>query len=226
MKDYKKGHRKRLRERIISDNGQSLLDYEILEHILYSAYSRIDVKPVAKSLIENLGSLNKVFNADLEALQNIEGVNNAAISAIFCVKQAFVRSAREEIKDLPIINNWENLLDYLKVSIGSLNKENFRVIYMNKRYRLIAEDLQNFGTVDQTPIYVREIIRRALLIGSTSIVISHNHPSGDIQPSSSDMFLTRQLAEACKSIGIELIDHIIITFSSYFSFKENRLLLE
>lgn len=221
-----KGHRKRLRERIILDNGQSLLDYEILEHILYSAYSRIDVKPVAKSLIENLGSLNKVFNADLEALQNIEGVNNAAISAIFCVKQAFVRSAREEIKDLPIINNWENLLDYLKVSIGSLNKENFRVIYMNKRYRLIAEDLQNFGTVDQTPIYVREIIRRALLIGSTSIVISHNHPSGDIQPSSSDMFLTRQLAEACKSIGIELIDHIIITFSSYFSFKENRLLLE
>ncbi|WP_369336061.1 JAB domain-containing protein [Wolbachia endosymbiont of Culex quinquefasciatus] len=130
------------------------------------------------------------------------------------------------MKDLPIINNWENLLDYLKVSIGSLNKENFRVIYMNKRYRLIAEDLQNFGTVDQTPIYVREIIRRALLIGSTSIVISHNHPSGDIQPSSSDMFLTRQLAEACKSIGIELIDHIIITFSSYFSFKENRLLLE
>ncbi len=226
MKDYKKGHRKRLRERIILDNGQSLLDYEILEHILYSAYSRIDVKPVAKSLIENLGSLNKVFNADLEALQNIEGVNNAAISAIFCVKQAFVRSAREEIKDLPIINNWENLLDYLKVSIGSLNKENFRVIYMNKSYRLIAEDLQNFGTVDQTPIYVREIIRRALLIGSTSIVISHNHPSGDIQPSSSDMFLTRQLAEACKSIGIELIDHIIITFSSYFSFKENRLLLE
>nr|CAH7713504.1 unnamed protein product [Callosobruchus chinensis]CAH7713620.1 unnamed protein product [Callosobruchus chinensis]CAH7739567.1 unnamed protein product [Callosobruchus chinensis] len=226
MKDYKKGHRKRLRERIILDNGQSLLDYEILEHILYSAYSRIDVKPVAKNLIEIFGSLNKVFNADLEALQNIEGVSNAAISAIFCVKQAFVRSAREEIKDLPIINNWENLLDYLKVSIGSLNKENFRVIYMNKRYRLIAEDLQNFGTVDQTPIYVREIIRRALLIGSTSIVISHNHPSGDIQPSSSDMFLTRQLAEACKSIGIELIDHIIITFSSYFSFKENRLLLE
>lgn len=226
MKDYKKVHRKRLRERIILDNGQSLLDYEILEHILYSAYSRIDVKPVAKNLIEIFGSLNKVFNADLEALQNIEGVSNAAISAIFCVKQAFVRSAREEIKDLPIINNWENLLDYLKVSIGSLNKENFRVIYMNKRYRLIAEDLQNFGTVDQTPIYVREIIRRALLIGSTSIVISHNHPSGDIQPSSSDMFLTRQLAEACKSIGIELIDHIIITFSSYFSFKENRLLLE
>ncbi len=169
MKDYKKGHRKRLRERIILDNGQSLLDCEILEHVLYSAYSRIDVKPVAKSLIEIFGSLNKVFNADLEALQNIKGVNNAAISAIFCMKQAFVRSAREEIKDLPIINNWKKLLDYLKVSIGSLNKENFRVIYMNKRYRLIAEDLQNFGTIDQTPVYVREIIKRALLIGSTSI---------------------------------------------------------
>ncbi len=224
MKNYKKGHRKRLREKIILDNGQSLLDYEVLEHILYSAYSRIDVKPVAKSLIENFGSLNKVFNADLEALQNVDGVSNAAISAIFCVKQAFVRSAREEIKDLPIIDNWEKLPDYLRISIGSLNKENFRVIYMNKKYRLIAEDLQNIGTVDQTPLYVREIIKRALLIGSTSIVISHNHPSGDIQPSNSDISLTKQLAEACQSIGIELIDHIIITFSSYFSFKENRLL--
>ncbi|AOV88526.1 DNA repair protein RadC, partial [Wolbachia endosymbiont of Drosophila incompta] len=124
----------------------------------------------------------------------------------------------------PVIDNWEKLLDYLIISIGSLNKENFRVIYMNKKYRLIAEDLQNIGTVDQTPLYVREIIKRALLIGSTSIVISHNHPSGDTQPSNSDISLTRQLAEACQSIGIELIDHIIITFSSYFSFKENRLL--
>ncbi|CAN2136798.1 MULTISPECIES: JAB domain-containing protein [Wolbachia] len=123
-----------------------------------------------------------------------------------------------------VIDNWEKLLDYLRISIGSLNKENFRVIYMNKKYRLIAEDLQNIGTVDQTPLYVREIIKRALLIGSTSIVISHNHPSGDTQPSNSDISLTRQLAEACQSIGIELIDHIIITFSSYFSFKENRLL--
>jgi len=222
VKDYKKGHRKRLREKIILDNGQSLLDYEVLEHILYSAYNRIDVKPVAKSLIENFGSLNKVFNADLEALRNIDGVNNAAISAIFCVKQAFARSAREEIKDLPIINNWKKLLDYLRISIGSLNKENFRVIYMNKKYRIMAEDLQNVGTIDQTPL--REIIKRALLIGSTSIVISHNHPSGDIQPSSSDISLTRQLAEVCKSVEIELTDHIIITFDSYFSFKENRLL--
>lgn len=224
VKDYKKGHRKRLREKVISDNGQSLLDYEVLEHILYSAYSRIDVKPIAKRLIENFNNLNGVFNAELEALQNVEGVNNAAISAIFCVKQAFIRSARDEIRDLPVINNWKKLLEYLKISIGNIKKENFRVIYMNKKYRLIAEDIQNIGTVDQTPFYVREIIKRALLIGSTSIIISHNHPSGDAQPSSSDISLTNQLAEACKSIGIELIDHIIITFNSYFSFKENQLL--
>ncbi len=159
VNDYKKGHRKRLREKIILDNGQSLLNYEVLEHILYSAYSRIDVKPVAKSLIENFGSLNKVFNADLEALRNIDGVNNAAISAIFCVKQAFVCSAREEIKALPIINNWKKLLDYLKISIGSLNKENFRVIYMDKKYRIMAEDLQNVGTINQTPLYVRTCLK-------------------------------------------------------------------
>ncbi|WP_341808129.1 RadC family protein [Wolbachia endosymbiont (group E) of Neria commutata] len=222
--DYKKGHRKRLREKIILDNGQSLLDYEILEHILYSAYGRIDVKPIAKRLINYFGSLNKVLNAESEELKNINKVNDAAISAIFCVKQAFVRSTREKMKDLPIINNWHKLLDYLRASIGSINKENFRVIYMNKKYRLIAEDLQNIGTVDQTPIYLREIIKRALLIGSTSIVISHNHPSGDVQPSNSDISLTKQLAEACQSIGIELIDHIIIAFNNHFSFKENRLL--
>ncbi|WP_168464952.1 RadC family protein [Wolbachia endosymbiont of Ctenocephalides felis wCfeT] len=224
MKDYQRGHRGRLREKIISDCGQSLLDYEILEHILYSAYSRIDVKPIAKNLIKDFGGLNKVFNADREALQNINGVNDAAVSAIFCVKQAFVRSAREEIMNSPILDNWKKLLDYLRTSIGSLNRENFRVIYMNKKYRLIAEDLQNVGTVDQTPLYVREIIKRALLIGSTSIVVCHNHPSGDTQPSGSDISLTRQLSEACQSIGIELIDHIIIAFNSHFSFKENRLL--
>lgn len=223
-KDYKKGHRKRLRDKVILDNGQSLFDYEILEHILYSAYSRIDVKPIAKRLIDNFGNLNRVFNAEFEALQNVDGVNNAAISAIFCVKQAFIRSAREEIKALPIINNSKKLLEYLRISIGSINKENFRVLYMNKKYRLIAEDIQNIGTVDQTPIYIREIIKRALLIGSTSIVISHNHPSGDVQPSSSDIFLTNQLSEACQSMEIELIDHIIIAFNSHFSFKENRLL--
>jgi DNA repair protein RadC len=224
MIEYTKGHRKRLRTRLILDGGQSLLDYEVLEHILYSAYSRIDVKPIAKRLISHYGSLSKVFNAGLAALQNIEGVNDAAISAIFCVKQAFVRCAREEMKSLPIINNWQKLIDYLKISIGNMNHENLRVIYMNKKYRLIAEDLQNIGTVDQTPLYIREIIKRALVIGSTSIVVSHNHPSGDIQPSSNDIALTKQLSEACQSIGIELIDHIIITFNHYFSFKKNHLL--
>ncbi|WP_253300195.1 RadC family protein [Wolbachia endosymbiont of Chironomus riparius] len=222
--DYKKGHRKRLREKIILDNGQSLLDYEILEHILYSAYSRIDVKPIAKKLIHHFGSLSKIFNAELEALHNIDGVNDSAISAIFCVKQAFVRCTREEIKKLPIINNWKKLLDYLRTSIGKINKENFRVLYMNKKYHLIAEDINNVGTIDQTPIYIREIIKRALVIGSTSIVISHNHPSGDVNPSNSDIELTKLLARACQSTGIELIDHVIIGFSSHFSFKENQLL--
>ncbi len=126
-------------------------------------------------------------------------VYNGAISAILCIKQSLVRSAREEMKELPIINNWQKLLNYLKVSIVSIN-------------------------VDQTPLYIREVIKRALVIGSTSIVISHNHPSGDLQPSSSDIMLTRQLAEACHSIGIELVDHVIVTFNNHFSFKENKLL--
>ncbi|MDN5247951.1 MAG: JAB domain-containing protein [Wolbachia endosymbiont of Tyrophagus putrescentiae] len=177
IKSYQKGHRKRLRSRVISDNGRSLLDYEVLEHILYSAYSRIDVKPIAKGLINHFGNLNRVFNADLEALRNIDGISDAAISAIFCVKQAFVRSAREEMRNLPIINNWQKLLDYLKTSIGNISKENCRVIYMNKKYRLITEDLQDIGTVDQTPLYVREIIKRALVTGATSIVISHDQSS-------------------------------------------------
>ncbi|WP_333022970.1 RadC family protein [Wolbachia endosymbiont of Pentidionis agamae] len=223
-KDYKKGHRKRLREHIVLNSGKSLHDYEILEYILYSAYSRIDVRSIARDLIHSFGSLGKVLNAEFESLKNINGIGNAAISAIFCVKEALVRVTREEVKELPVINNWQKLFSYLKMSIGGISKENFRVIYMNKKYKIIADDLQDTGTVDQTPLYVREIIKKALLIGSTSIVVSHNHPSGDVEPSKNDILLTKQLNKACNSMEIELIDHIIVTYNKYFSFKENRLL--
>ncbi|WP_339047514.1 RadC family protein [Candidatus Mesenet endosymbiont of Phosphuga atrata] len=222
--DYQRGHRKRLRKKCILGKGQPLLDYEILELILYSAYQRIDVKPIARKLMKRFGSFAGVFNADIDDLKDVEMVGDSAVAVILCVKEALTRILKEDIKELPIVNNSQKLVNYLKVSIGQANKEKSRIIYMNKKCRVIADDLQDIGTVDQTPLYVREVIKRALAIGASSIVLSHNHPSGDGHPSSGDIAITKQLNYACHSMDITLIDHIIITARDYFSFKEKGLL--
>ncbi|WP_339045460.1 RadC family protein [Candidatus Mesenet endosymbiont of Agriotes lineatus] len=222
--DYQKGHRKRLRKKCILGKGQPLLDYEILELILYSAYQRIDVKPIARELMKRFGSFAGVFNADIDDLKNVEMVGDSAVAVILCVKEALARILKEDMKELPIVNNSQKLVNYLKVSIGQASKEKSRIIYMNKKCGVIADDLQDIGTVDQTPLYVREVIKRALAISASSIVLSHNHPSGDGHPSSGDIAITKQLNYACQSMDITLIDHIIITARDYFSFKEKGLL--
>lgn len=222
--EYQKGHRKRLRKKCVLGKGQSLLDYEILELILYSAYQRIDVKPIAKELIKQFGSFSGVFNADIDDLKSIDMVGDSAVAAILCVKEALARILKEDVKELPIVNNSQKLVNYLKVSIGQANKEKSRIIYMNKKCSVIADDLQDIGTVDQTPLYIREVIKRALAIGASSIVLSHNHPSGDKHPSSGDIAITKQLNYACQSMDITLIDHIIITARGHFSFKEKGLI--
>ncbi len=223
-KSYQKGHRQRLKKKCISSKGQFLLDYEILELILYSAYQRIDVKPIARKLIDQFGSFARVFNAEIDDLKSIEMVGDSAVVAILCVKEALARILKEDVQELPVVNNSQKLVSYLKVSIGQANKEKSRIIYMNKKYCIIADDLQDIGTVDQTPLYIREIIKRALMIGASSIVLSHNHPSGDNHPSSGDIAVTKQLNYACNSMNVTLIDHIIITARGYFSFKEKGLL--
>lgn len=212
------------------NNSNFLSDSDILELIIDSTNTNKEliIAPhiIARNLLDTFGSIGKVLSSDLYGLKNIKGLHNDSIITILCMKQALSRMSREEVVKSPIIiNNWKALIDYLRVSIGHINyKECLQIIYMNKKYHIISEQIQNIGTIDQTPLYPVEIVKYALAIGSTAIVISHNHPSGDHKPSSQDIAVTVELFEACSILKIELIDHIIITSKKYFSFQEAGLL--
>jgi DNA repair protein RadC len=216
--------RKKLESRILSSRGRSLFDFELLELVLYSTYRKGKGREMSERLIGLFGNISKVINADFHELKNVTGMNSSAIAKIFCIKETLERTLREDLEKLTIIDNKKKLIEYLQIAIGQASTENFRAIFLNKRYRLVDEYLQETGTVDQTSLYIREVIKRAILVGATSIIISHNHPSGSVKPSQSDINITKQLSIACNSMGIELIDHIIITAKNHFSFHENGLL--
>ncbi|ABD45356.1 DNA repair RadC family protein [Ehrlichia chaffeensis str. Heartland] len=218
------GHRKRLRQKLLSKGNKGLLDYEILELILCSAHPRKDVKPIAKKLIEHFGTFAKVFFADYSQLKQISGIGEVAISAIFCIREALNRILRENIDKGTIINQWQKLIEYLRIKIGNGSVENFHILYLNTKYKLLADETQDVGTVNQTPLYVREIIKKSLFLEATSIIIAHNHPSGDAKPSKADIEITNQLARACSDVGITLIDHVIVTSNAHYSFKTHNLL--
>ena len=217
------GHRKRLRQKLFA-GSKGLLDYEILELILFSAHPRKDVKSIAKRLIKHFGNFTKVFFADFNQLKEVHDIGEASISSIFCVREALGRILRSDIDNGQIINEWNKLIEYLRIKIGNGSIENFHVLYFNTKYKLLADEVQDTGTVNQTPLYIREVIKKALAIGATSIIIAHNHPSGDAKPSKADIEITNQLATACNNIGIILIDHVIVTSNDHYSFKTHDLL--
>ncbi|XGA08455.1 MAG: DNA repair protein RadC [Wolbachia endosymbiont of Xenopsylla cheopis] len=190
--------------------------------LLYRAQP--NVREIVYRLIGKLGSITKIFSANIYDLKSVEGVNDAVVTSILCVKEILKRILQEEIETLPIISNWKKLIDYLKVSVGMYDKMNFRVIYLNKKYRIIADELQRYGTVDGAPLYIRNIIKRALSLRATSIIVSHNHLSGNVRPSEDDIDITKKLSLACHYMEIECMDHIIVTPKRYFSFKEKGLL--
>ena len=218
------GHRARLREKLLRDNGKGVLDYEILELILCSARSRIDLKPIARRLLERFGSLSKVFYADVDELKEVKGVGDSSITSLICVREAIIRVLRGNITDCILVDKWKNLLNYLRARIGNSRVENFLVLYLNKRYGIIADEVQNTGTVDETPVYVREVVRKSLMHGAVHIVVSHNHPSGDPTPSNADIQVTNKLREACSNMNIVLVDHVIVTPRRHYSFKTHGLL--
>ena len=218
------GHRDRLKKRFLLNKKGTIADYEILEILLFFVKPRADVKPLAKQLLQKFGNLSKIFNADTNDLLCIHGIGHSTIILFRCVQEILECSWQDKIKQVPIINNWHSLLRYLKNSIGSASNEKVRILYLNKRYVLLSDELQDVGTIDQTPFYIREIIKKAFAIGATALVIAHNHPSGDPSPSAADINLTQQLAQACINVEIEIIDHLIITIDNYFSFKAEGML--
>lgn len=217
------GHRGRLRERFLG-NPKSLPDYEILELLLFPASPRKDMKPLAKELIGKFGSFAKVIKATDTELLSVKGVSDAALAAIRSVEEAASRLLLSEVQEKAILNNWIKLLEYCRSEMGFLKKEQFRILFLNSKNMLIKDEVQQEGTINHTMAYPREIVKRALELSASSIILLHNHPSGDPSPSQADIDLTDQIIAAAKPLGVKVHDHLIITEGEHFSFRSSQLI--
>ncbi len=222
--DFQKGHRARLRERFLKGGAAALADYELLEMVLFAAHPRGDVKPLAKKLLAHFGSFAKVVQASPHDYKAIDGMGEAGITALKVTEAAALRLLREEVRKGPIISSWTALLDYCTLAMAQQKVEQFRVIFLNNKNELMADEVQQIGTVNHTPVYPREVIKRALELGATSLILAHNHPSGDPTPSRADIDITNQIVEAGRALGITVHDHLIIGKFGHYSFKSQGLL--
>jgi DNA repair protein RadC len=218
------GHRERLRERALAGGLAALPDYEVLELHLFRSIPRGDVKPLAKRLIARFGSLAAVLGATLEELKTVTGVGAAVALDLKLTHEAAQRMGREEIKRRPVISSWSALLAYVKTTLAHEAREQFRVIFLDKKNQLIADEVMNRGTVDHAPVYPREVARRALELSASALILIHNHPSGDPAPSSADIDMTRQVVSAVKTLRIEVHDHLVVGRHGVASFKALGLL--
>jgi DNA repair protein RadC len=218
------GHRDRLRARFLEVGSDALADYELLELVLFRALFRRDVKPLAKALIAQFGSFAEVISAPRQRLAEIDGLGDAAITELKIVQAAANRLARGELRRRPALSSWSAVLDYCRGAMAFADREQFRILFLDKRNQLIADEQQGEGTVDHTPVYPREVVKRALELSATAIVLVHNHPSGDPTPSHADIQMTRQIAEVAKPLGIEVHDHIIVGRDGHASLKGMRLI--
>ncbi len=218
------GHRERLRDRFREAGPDALADYELLELVLFRALPRRDVKPLAKSLLERFGSFAEVVSAAPARLAEVEGLGEAAIGELKIVQAAANRLARGRVRKRTALSSWSSVLDYCRTSMAFADKEQFRIIFLDKRNQLIADEVQQTGTVDHTPVYPREVVKRALELSATAIILVHNHPSGDPTPSSADIQMTKQIIEVARPLGIEVHDHIIVGKEGHSSLKGMRLI--
>ncbi|WP_242137448.1 DNA repair protein RadC [Sphingomonas sp. TREG-RG-20F-R18-01] len=218
------GHRMRLRQRLLQNGGEALLDYELVEYLLALAIPRRDMKPLAKALIAEFGGLGAVFTAEPEALLRISGMGDTSVAAIKIVQAAALRLLRIEASTRPVLASWQALIDYLHADMAHRTNERVRVLHLNARNILLRDEVMSDGSIDEAAVYVREVIRRAIDLGSAAIILVHNHPSGDPAPSRADIDITRRVAEAGKRMGIALHDHIIIAGSGHASLRAMGLL--
>ncbi|WP_341789968.1 RadC family protein [Rickettsia endosymbiont of Polydrusus tereticollis] len=219
------GHRKRVKQRLINAGGASgFSDYELLELILFSAIPRKDVKPLAKKLLEKFKNLTNLISLDKDKLLTISGTNENLYVNFAVMRELINRVLKQRITNKNIIGSWGALVDYLKVTMSSMPLEQFRILFLNKKNILIADEVLSQGTIDQAAIYPREIIKRALFNEASAIILVHNHPSGSSQPSKADIDTTRKIVETCHTVNISVHDHVIIANNDYFSFKSNMLL--
>ena len=218
------GHRQRLRQRLLEAGADAVRDYELLELVLFRGIPQRDVKPLAKSLIERFGSFAEVVSAPAERLREVKGLGEAAIAELKIVQAAASQFVRGQTKKRPVLSSWSNVLDYCRTAQAFADKEQFRVLFLDKRNQLIADELQQVGTVDHTPVYPREVVKRALELSATAIILVHNHPSGDPTPSRADIQMTQSIIAVAKPLGIFVHDHIIVGKEGHASFKGLKLI--
>ncbi len=218
------GHRSRLRERFLLGKLESVAEYELLEMILFSAFPRGDVKPLAKSLLKKFKSFSGVINASESELSQIKGMGTAAIASIKVIQSSSQILLKHKAEKGLQQSTLQQVIDYCKVTMENLRIEQLRLLFLDKKNQLILEEVQQEGTVDHTPIYTREVIKRALEVGASGIIIVHNHPSGDPTPSQSDIVATRDIKSASEKLDIKILDHIIIGKGAYISFRHKGLL--
>ncbi len=217
------GHRRRLRERLVVGGPGNLPDYELLEILLFAQNPRGDVKPLAKRLIEDFGGLAEVLSAESEALA-AAGLAMAGIAAVKSVREAALRLMRAELRQREVIGSWDNLIAYCNAEIAWGQVEEFHLLFLDRKNALIRHEKQQKGTIDHTPVYPREVIKRALELGASALILVHNHPSGDTTPSKADIAVTRDIAKAAAAVNIALHDHLIIGRGGHTSFKDLGLL--
>jgi DNA repair protein RadC len=224
MNELLEGHRARLKTRLIQSNLGSVADYETLELILCLAVPRKDMKPLAKVLINKFSSLGKVLNADPSLLMQVSGVGPSVISTFRLFREVIASVTKEQITNDNIFSSWDKMIEYVRSTMGYNSTEQLRVLFLNNKNILLADELQDYGTISSISIYPREIVKKAIYHSASAIILIHNHPSGSTKPSKSDLELTEITVRALSAIDVKLLDHVIVSSSNHYSFKANRLI--
>jgi DNA repair protein RadC len=218
------GHRERLRARFRDAGADALSDYELLELVLFRALPRRDVKPLAKTLINRFGSFAEVVHAPEARLRETSGLGDAAVTELKLIAATASRVAKGQLKQRTVLSSWSAVIDYCRTAMAFADKEQFRILFLDKRNQLIADEVQQVGTVDHTPVYPREVVKRALELSATAIILVHNHPSGDPTPSQADIQMTQSIIAISRPLGISVHDHIIVGKNGHASLKGLRLM--
>ncbi len=223
-KPHHAGHRDRLRQRFLKSGAGAFEDYELLEMILFAAIPRRDVKPLAKTLLAQFGGIAGVLACDIETLKRVKGLSESSAVLLKTVHALTQRMLIGDVGKKPVLGSWQKLLDYCHVAMAHEKREHFRVLFLNRKNQLIADEVQQVGTVDHAPVYPREIVKRALELGATAMILVHNHPSGDPTPSDSDLAMTEEIIRAARALDLMVHDHLIISKNGHSSFKSLGLL--
>jgi DNA repair protein RadC len=218
------GHRERLRRRLLEGGTEALPDYELLEFLLFTAQPRGDMKPLAKTLLDRFRGLAGVLSAEPDSLLAVPGMGDASVAALKAVREAGLRLLRTEVAKRPVLSSWQQLLDYCQAAAGHGEVEQFRLLFLDRKNALIADEQQQRGTIDHTPVYPREVVKRALELGASALIMVHNHPSGDPTPSKADIEMTREVQKAAAVLGVTLHDHVILGRGRHSSLKSLGLI--